>query len=224
MAVSAVLMGTGNGRIRVSEETAFRIRRIAEEIGYRPNPAARQLAGQRSGMVGIVAYDWGNYLTQWVLSHLHAAAEERDLRVVVSFARLSTEPVHRLFRDLQSGWLDGLVYLAFENEPQWAEVAELVQGERKVVVALGDMEAPGVSSVISDVRSGARQSIEHLVSRGRCRPIFLTEELESIAARTRLEAYRDACRDHHMAFTDSQVIVETKAWRIANPEHYPRFD
>ncbi|MEU8432617.1 LacI family DNA-binding transcriptional regulator [Streptomyces sp. NPDC029216] len=43
-----------NGRPGVSEGTRARIRRVAEELGWRPNSAARALSGERSGAVGLV--------------------------------------------------------------------------------------------------------------------------------------------------------------------------
>lgn len=224
MAVSAVLMGTGSGRIRVAEETAARIRRIAQEVGYRPNLAARQLAGQRTGLIGLIAYDWGNYLTQRVLSWLHAAADERGLRVVATYAKHSTEPIHRMLRDLRSGWIDGVVYLAHENETQWPEISQLFEGLPNVVAAVGDMQASGVEAVVSDLTSAARASVEHLAARGRRRLVVVTEESESIAIRRRLQAYRDACDACGLAFDDTSIVVETKDWKIALPEFYPQFD
>ncbi|MEW1634595.1 LacI family DNA-binding transcriptional regulator [Streptomyces sp. NPDC093801] len=43
-----------NGKPGVSEGTRARIRRVAEELGWRPNSAARALSGARSGAVGLV--------------------------------------------------------------------------------------------------------------------------------------------------------------------------
>ncbi|MFF4580564.1 LacI family DNA-binding transcriptional regulator [Streptomyces sp. NPDC001373] len=43
-----------NGKPGVSEATRARIRRVAEELGWRPNSAARALSGARSGAVGLV--------------------------------------------------------------------------------------------------------------------------------------------------------------------------
>ncbi|MFJ9342551.1 LacI family DNA-binding transcriptional regulator [Streptomyces sp. NPDC101733] len=43
-----------NGRPGVSEDTRARIRRVAEELGWQANSAARALSGERSGAVGLV--------------------------------------------------------------------------------------------------------------------------------------------------------------------------
>ncbi|MFF3859378.1 LacI family DNA-binding transcriptional regulator [Streptomyces sp. NPDC002209] len=43
-----------NDRPGVSRDTRARIRRVAEELGWQPNSAARALSGERSGAVGLV--------------------------------------------------------------------------------------------------------------------------------------------------------------------------
>ncbi|MFE3939434.1 LacI family DNA-binding transcriptional regulator [Streptomyces goshikiensis] len=43
-----------NDRPDVSTDTRARIRRVAEELGWQPNSAARALSGERSGAVGLV--------------------------------------------------------------------------------------------------------------------------------------------------------------------------
>ncbi|MFE2552718.1 LacI family DNA-binding transcriptional regulator [Streptomyces sp. NPDC059355] len=43
-----------NDRPGVSKDTRARIRRVAEELGWQPNSAARALSGERSGAVGLV--------------------------------------------------------------------------------------------------------------------------------------------------------------------------
>uniref|UniRef100_A0AAU2JX39 LacI family transcriptional regulator n=1 Tax=Streptomyces sp. NBC_00049 TaxID=2903617 RepID=A0AAU2JX39_9ACTN len=43
-----------NDRPGVSQDTRARIRRVAEELGWQPNSAARALSGERAGAVGLV--------------------------------------------------------------------------------------------------------------------------------------------------------------------------
>lgn len=224
MAVSAVLMGTGEGRVRVAPETAERIRRIASDLGYRPNLAAQQLAGHRSGMIAVVANNWKNFLTQRALAWLHEAAEPAGLRMLASYGQHGVEPVARLVRDVNTGWIDGLVYLAHENESQWSEVSELIRGVPRAVVAIGDLRSSGVSAVVSEVSTGARASIAHLADHGRSRPVFVTEENQSIAIRTRIAEYVDVAEQRGLHFTPSQIVIETCGWIVSDPAYYPKFD
>lgn len=224
MAVSAVLMGTGNGRVRVSTQTAERIRAIADEHGFRPNPAAQQLAGRSSGIIAVVANNWQNYLTQHALAWLHDAAIQAGTRVMAQFCPEETTPIRSLLRDVRAGWVEGIVYLAYENKHQWPEVVELFRSVPSAVVAIGDVRDPDVSSVISDSGTGARASMAHLRAQGRSRPVFVTEEVDSAAFTQRRDAYRAAAAELGLEFDDSRILVETKGWRLSDPSYYDRFD
>lgn len=224
MAVSAVLMGTGSGRIGVSTKTAERIRQIAAELGYRPNAAARQLAGKRSGVIAVVAHDWKNFLAQRVLAWLHESAEKQGFRILASQAPVGLGPVEQLLRDTRAGWVDGIVYLAHENEPQWQAVTELLIQNPAVVSMGGDLRIPGVTSVISDVATGARASIRHLHECGRRAPVLITEETESKSIQARIAAYTSAAAEFDVRFDRSHIYQATRGWIVSDPNHYPRFE
>lgn len=224
MAVSAVLMGTGNGRIGVSVKTAERIRQIADELGYRPNAAARQLAGKRSGVIAVVAHEWRNFLAQRVLAWLHECAERQGFRILTTRAPEGLQPIEQLMRDVRAGWVDGIVYLAHENESQWPAVATLLKQHPTALTFGGDLQIPGVTSVVSDVASGARASMLHLRDRGRTNPVFITEELTSKAVQSRIAAYQTAAEESGMHFAPSRIIQETRGWLVSDPAYYAHFD
>lgn len=224
MAVSAVLMGTGNGRIGVSAKTAERIRAIADELGYRPNSAARQLAGKRSGVIAVVGHDWKNFLAQRVLAWLHESAQKHGFRILATQTPDSLDPIEELLRDARAGWVDGIVYLAHENETQWPHVARLLKRSAAVATVVGDLRVPGVTSVVSDVTPGARASMMHLNERGRRRPVLITEEAETKAIQSRIATYKQVAAECQMEFNRQSICVETKGWLVGAPEFYPRFE
>ncbi len=224
MAASAVLMGTGKGRIRVSTSTASNIRRAAEELGYRPNKAAQQLAGKSSGVLALVVKDVRNFLAQKVLSELHMHGEADGLRMMTVNAYPGLEALERVLQDAKAGWIDGIVYLANENEKQWPEVAALLRQHPQSVVVMGDIRAPGVASIVSDVETGARQTIEHLLERGCRKFALLTEEYSSRAIRRRVKTYRESLAGHGLKLDRSQIYVETADWRLLAPETADKFD
>ena len=224
MAASAVLMGTGNGRIRVSEETAEAIRKAARELGYRPNIAAQQLAGKKSNVVALVVRDTRNFLTQKLTAELQREAEQHGLRLLSAGSYPNLDGLQRVVYDLDAGWVDGVMYLAYENEEQREEVAELFKDRPNVLMMLENLGAPNVCRVISDVRSGAIETIEHVVNTGRKKVALLTEQRESLAIVERIEAYRQALQKHGMELTEDQIVVDTKGWLVNDPTTYPKFD
>ncbi|GAA4435917.1 LacI family DNA-binding transcriptional regulator [Bremerella cremea] len=224
MAASAVLMGTGNGRIRVSEETAEAIRKAAKELGYRPNIAAQQLAGKKSNVLAVVVRETRNFLTQKVIAELQSQAEGHGLRLLTAGSYPALDGLERLVQDLDAGWVDGVMYLAHENDDQWDDVQKLLGGRQNVLTVLEDVGGSDVCRVISDVRTGAFETIEHLVSSGRKKVTLLTEQRETLSILDRIQAYRDALAEHNMELTEEQIVVDTKGWLVNDPTTYPRFD
>ncbi|RCS54027.1 LacI family transcriptional regulator [Bremerella cremea] len=224
MAASAVLMGTGNGRIRVSEETAEAIRKAASDLGYRPNIAAQQLAGKRSNVVALVVRDTRNFLTQKVTAELQREAEEHGLRLLSVGSYPKLDGFNRSMQDLDAGWVDGVIYLAYENEEQWSEVGRQFQTRKRVLTVLNDPGIPGTGHVSSDVTTGAAETIEHLISTGRKQICLITEESDTIAIQRRIEVYRQELAKHGIDFGNDKIVVDTKGWLVNDPTTFPKFD
>ncbi len=78
--VSNVVNGTGV----VSDEVRARILAAIDELGYRPNLAARQLRIGTSGLVGLVMPDLREPYFAEFASQFFSAAQRRSLTVLVS--------------------------------------------------------------------------------------------------------------------------------------------
>lgn len=116
----------------VTSETAARVRLAIDELGYRPNGAARALKAGRTNTVGVVTAD----------STLHGATSllysvERAVRVAGLFVSVSSvsanerSEIVRAARSLQSQGVDGLLVLCPVRGPE-------------AVVGPGDVDVPVV--------------------------------------------------------------------------------
>ncbi len=122
-AASAALRGEG-APIKVSEETRARVRRVAQELNYRPHAAARAMAGQAFKALGVLAagYVYGSYFTH-VLRGLSLEAERLGYHIVLAMESsrrdLLQAPV------FTSQLIDGLIVPAESDESLRAAVAAL---------------------------------------------------------------------------------------------------
>ena len=79
--VGRVLHGTKGSKI--SEATSERVRKIAQQLSYQPNYAARQLAGKRSKNIGVLIDSnptEGNYFR---LAKIEARLRELDYHMII---------------------------------------------------------------------------------------------------------------------------------------------
>lgn len=178
----------------VKPETKREILRIAEDIGYSVNVAARNLRRQSSETLALVIPirpDSGETISDpfflEMVGAVSMAASERGYDLLVSTPRDETTIAER--RLLQTGRADGLIIIGQAGrENRLQSIGAL---ESRIVVWGGRQAGTDYTLVGSDNRLGGQLATEHLLSLGRRRILFVGDrDLPEIALR--YEGYRQA--------------------------------
>ncbi|MGW0389767.1 LacI family DNA-binding transcriptional regulator [Streptomyces sp. NPDC003042] len=157
-----------NDRPGVSDTTRARIRRVAEELGWQPNSAARALSGERSGAVGLVlarpAHTLGveSFFLQLVSGIQEVLSADRTalLFQVVEDIDAECALYRRWWAERR---VDGvLVVDPRTHDPRPALLAQLALP----AVMIGGTGEPGVSSVWADDARAMTEVLDHLHALG----------------------------------------------------------
>jgi DNA-binding LacI/PurR family transcriptional regulator len=173
--VSLVLSGKSAGRISARTEAA--VRQAADELGYRPNVAARALRTGTARTVGLVVTDVTHPFFGPVLRGAQMAAWRADY--AVALVDVANDPDRELasFEALRAGPVDG--YMFFTVDPPAST------GEHVVTL---EVSPPGMASVRFDTERGTELALEHLLSLGHTRIGHLgSEQLDAETFRLRRE-------------------------------------
>jgi DNA-binding LacI/PurR family transcriptional regulator len=156
--VSLVFSGKAAGRISARTEAA--VRATAEELGYRPNVAARALKKGAARTVALVVPDVTNPFFGGLLRGAQTAARAAGYAV----ALIDTDNDHdwgaASVEALWAGPADGL--LLFEVDPPLRAA-----GSEPIVVI--ESESRGHPSVRLDAEHGAEAAVRHLLALGHTR-------------------------------------------------------
>jgi len=155
-----VLLGTG-GNIRVSEAAAQRIREAAERLNYRPNSVARQLAGGRSNLLGILMSDRDNKATVQRLFATEREAHRRGYRCVIGQVHDVESTLAGYLEDFEDRGVDGVLHL--DTAPD--AVAKRLADVPRAVFAVKP-SIPGAHYVELDRAEASRMAVRHLQERG----------------------------------------------------------
>jgi DNA-binding LacI/PurR family transcriptional regulator len=152
-----------------SAETRSRIRAAADELGYRPNLAARGLASGRSRIIGFVSPGFGVASDRsWAVGLTEAAARE-DYSVVVSSHPNDSTSEDRLILRLLDRGVDGLVIYPVDSGHH-SELRRLVAAGFPVLTLEGANLLDFASDDVSvDLEAVGRLQARHLLSLGRRR-------------------------------------------------------
>lgn len=213
--VSSVLNDRG-AEARISVQTQARIRRIATEMGYRPNRLAQGLGKGRTNILGLMIAGLRNPFFLGLME----AAEERAFRAgydVLPDSAFQMRASYAAHGKL-SGWpVDGiLIWISPDRH-----LSDFL-GEQRAdlpVVYLGYRRSDATDYVAIDREGGARQLMEHLWMRGYRRIAYLYPG-DGLQAPfdPRYVAYADLCRKAghepeaiHLETHDPLAVV-TQTW------------
>jgi len=180
--VSKVL-SNGVSAQQVSSATIARVQKVAQELGYVPNAAARGLRQRRSNQVGVIlaGFQDAGIPTEVRLSlegafllGLIGAARERGLPGVVVYPTDASHPLEpNLYLD---GRVDGLIV---QSDPWGRNLLRDLDPRRIPTVGIWTQDVPqGVAYADTDHVGGAVQAIEHLLGLGHRKIAFLGPPLE----------------------------------------------
>jgi DNA-binding LacI/PurR family transcriptional regulator len=182
----------------VAPATREKVRRALDELGYRPNLAARQLRGGRTGMVGLVVPEIASPSFGELASALVAAAAARGWTVLIDETGGDADRERLLLGSSGARLVDGLIFSPWALAPE-----ELTHRPGAVpVVLLGERGADGpVDHVAIDNVRAAAEATAHLLGLGRRRiaAIGLQPHLTNNTAAQRLLGHRAALAEMGIA-------------------------
>ncbi|MDQ8703574.1 LacI family DNA-binding transcriptional regulator [Streptomyces sp. LHD-70] len=182
--VSRVLAGTRP----VGAETAERVRAAAEQLGYRPNHAARALRSRATGTVGLVLPQITNPFYPTLVRELTHALHADGRAVLLADCDDDPEAEAERIADLLARRVDALLVIpAHERRSREAVAAA---AERVPLVLMDRGCGTGVAdSVAVDNATGMALVLDHLAAAGRRRVCFIGAAGTASAAAERRLAY-----------------------------------
>lgn len=158
--VSLVLRESGP----VSDDKRQAVLAAVENLGYRPNAAARSLSERRTRTVGVLLNDLRNPWFVDLLNGVNAVLSDHGLHVLLADAHLSREIGEDLTRTFLDLGVDGLI--AVGTLPDASAVASAAARVPTVVAGTREPSLPHVDVVANDDEHGTRLATEHLVELG----------------------------------------------------------
>jgi DNA-binding LacI/PurR family transcriptional regulator len=147
-----------------SKATIAKVRKAAEELGYRPNNLARAMVSGKSRIIGLVVAYLENQFYPIVLEKLSNALQEQGYHILIFTAPNSSDGVDSVIQDLMDYQVDGIVAASVSLSSDLAERATQA-GIPVVLFNRGQDHSPFVE-VTSDNIAGGRQVANFLLAGG----------------------------------------------------------
>jgi LacI family transcriptional regulator, repressor for deo operon, udp, cdd, tsx, nupC, and nupG len=145
---------------RVNADTAERIRRVAEELGYRANPLARALSTSRTRMIAFAVPDVANPFYSEVIRGAQSTVGQHGCTILLA----DTQESDRLERDALERALPVVDGVLLGGSRMSDSTIRIIAKQKPVVVL--NRVVVDVPSVVPDNASGMRRVVEHLSGLG----------------------------------------------------------
>ena len=145
----------------VSARTAAKVRRAAEELGYRPNATARTLITGRSRIVGLVVYTLDNPFYPDAVERLSVALQSEGYHVLLFTASNTLGDVEPVLQRILDYQVDAIVMVSISLDSTLAERCAALN----IPVLLFNRDQPGADllAVTTDNVEGGRLAARALL-------------------------------------------------------------
>ncbi len=201
-----------NSPERISRGTYERIMKIANELGYVPDPVARTLATKKVGSIGFlipqsIPVAFKNPFLSLVLQGVGKVCQKEGFSLTI------VPPLKGcIFQGIRSAAVDGFVTFGLEAH---LRIVELILQRKIPLVVVDGKPSTEIPSVNTDDRNGAKKVMEHVLKAGHRRIGIISlksgqslekdQENFSRVRDLRIKGYSDALKKYRSEIGDRNV-------------------
>jgi DNA-binding LacI/PurR family transcriptional regulator len=188
----------------VNAQTAAKIRKIADETGYRASAVARGLVTRRTRTVGLVVTTVADPFAGAVACGIEQAANDHGYNVFLASSNADAECERKMVQMFAERRVDGIIVTSSRVGALYLPMLE----ELNVPIVLVNDQHPGafVHSVLIENVAGSRAAVEHLIGLGHRRIAYVGDRGGYQSDAERLAGYKQALAGAGIEFTAALAV------------------
>jgi LacI family transcriptional regulator len=197
--VSRVINGT-----LARPATEKRVRKAIQELGYRPNSAARALKVQESEQICLSFADVGNPAYLALTRGISRVLRESKYRMILSSSVRNEEEILNHLQSLGGGYADGLIISPIVTNPL---ISQLIRELRIPTVLIGTLPSGlNIDNVYVDSAKGVELAVDHLKDIGKKKIAFVNGPLTTNPGKKRYRGFLQAMEKNKLKVSQDSIF------------------
>ncbi len=190
----------------ISEPTRILVKRIAEEMGYRPNILAANLRTKRTNTIGVIVPLINRHFFSSVISGVEEVAYNQGFAVTISQSNDKIEKERKIAHTFFANRVDGLI-VSIGMETNTIDHLKLFS-ERKIPIVFFDrvVEEIDAHKIVVDDYGGGFRATQHLIEQGAKKVAHIGGPLNLKIYENRQKGYCDALEKSGLKVHKSLII------------------
>lgn len=190
----------------VGTEMKRRIKALAQEMNYHPNPFAQSLRKESTHLIGVIAPNQVTHFFAAVLDGIEDCALQHGYFVIPANSHESHLQEEGAIDNFISLHVEGIISCIAQDTTNYSWYNKLYDMEVPVVFFARTCLSDKFSQVVSDDTAGAYEATRHLIDEGCKRIAFLGGPNHLDMVRRRKHGYLEALKDTKMPVDRNLVI------------------
>lgn len=200
--VCRVLSGGG----RASAETQAKIRKMAEQMNYRPNRLARNLSCGKTQFVGVLASQEIMPAFHLLIDPIEQALSARGYLMLFTKPSRSEQGERIALDQIVEQRVPGIIAVFGTSDHDCQAIQAIADQGTKVVVINQRVEGLNVPQIVCDDYGSIRLATEHLISLGHRRIVYLANPLTSRHGIERAKGFEDAMKNAECPVAETSIV------------------
>ena len=190
----------------IGADTKKRVKELAEQLDYNPNPLALSLLSNQTNDIGVIVPDIANPFFGIVIAGIEDVAFAQGYHVVIYQSHDDYEREVLNVKHIYNRRKDGLLVAMAAGTHDYTHFKNLHERGFPIVFFDRVCEEIDTHKVSVDDFEGAYKATEHLVSQGCTRISHISGPDHLLISRRRLHGYRAALLDYNLPIDDALIV------------------
>ncbi|ANQ51956.1 LacI family transcriptional regulator [Flammeovirga sp. MY04] len=195
-----------NDHPKIPHETKRRVKQLANDLSYHPNPFAKGLLQKKTKTIGVLLPSFKMSFFVSIIECLQQELKLKGYKLIVSSFGPSLKEEKEAFWEMAKAHVDGIIAIPNNDHEDPTFLNNIIDEGIPILFIDRIIDSLDANFVVTDDFNGMFEAVDYLIDKGRRKIIHLEGPDELSTSFFRLQGYKEALRSKQIEI-DKRLII-----------------